>query len=827
MAATMEDTEKMKTSSADDIENAAPCEAVVPSRVISDDMDEGRDVTKNTEETSGSVSFSADKQDAVGFKLPGLPLPSKTGAQKLHSSAASKALEQRPKNDEPPDNAVPTSQSDEDRFAFPKPQSATNSKPSKNPNISGPPPKEEHSSPCGVQARAPVTTEKKVREKSPAEKLAKAPPLPYKEPSWSGVPQKEYFLDVLKGGAIISKIPLNDKSYHVFGRLETCDIPLEHPSLSRYHLVLQYRLTGDSEHDPGFYLYDLGSTHSSWFNKQQMEGRVFYRIRVGHMFKLGGSSRMYILQGPSEDQEAESELSVKELKELRQQQLAELEEQKSRKQEKEEAEIRQEEEKDAGISWGMDYEDADDADTAGDNPFAIMTQDEKEASYIKDPKKTLRGYFEREGYDLEYNVEEKESGFSKQFVCKVELPIDDASGRPIYAEAAVQGKKKEAVVACALEACRILDAHGVLRQATHESHKRKAKNWKEDDYYDSDEDTFLDRTGEIEKKRMMRMKKACVVKEKAQTYDSLKSQLYEVETEMEKIEKEMTAVSKSSAASVVEDDSLDAFMESIKSGKTLDKTWRARLKLRLIELRKEQARLTRLVEIAKPASMPALQKPSTQTSFAALSKKLPMFGSIKGRACLKPKLKPVVPSRIATPLSSTSQRETDREVEDEEDEDEPEEVVSPSATTSSSKHMGVALPDRPMASSPGTEATSTTDAEHKPSSSGGRLDFPSPSAPKLGPSLSTEIRKQNHQEANSEGKVLTQTAAPMETEWRSPDESKTDLPDERAKRVKTTKKALMEREVEETEDKEDFTDWTPPVGQTGDGRTHLNAKFGY
>ena len=47
---------------------------------------------------------------------------------------------------------------------------------------------------------------------------------------------------------------------------------------------------------------------------------------------------------------------------------------------------------------GMDAEDDDDdEEPSADNPFAQETQEQREAAYIKDPKKTLRGFFEREG----------------------------------------------------------------------------------------------------------------------------------------------------------------------------------------------------------------------------------------------------------------------------------------------------------------------------------------------------------------------------------------------------------------------------------------------
>lgn len=266
-------------------------------------------------------------------------------------------------------------------------------------------------------------------ETRPEQKL---PKCPYTEPKWSASPDSSlvYSFEVLKGGQIVDNVNnLQSKAYWSIGKFQSNDIVMAHPTISRYHAVLQYRpnvvnnddnsddSSDDDENSPhksdnaieqkpkvdkGWYLYDLNSTHGSFVNKMKVPPKTYVRIRVGYMLKFGASTRSYILQGPGFDEEAESELTITEMKELR-----------LRKQQEQQDKLLEEERKreEEGISWGM-ADDAEEETDLSHNPFAVTGNEEL---FLQDPKKTLRGYFEREGLDLDYKVDEVSNG---TYVCR-------------------------------------------------------------------------------------------------------------------------------------------------------------------------------------------------------------------------------------------------------------------------------------------------------------------------------------------------------------------------------------------------------------------------
>lgn len=153
--------------------------------------------------------------------------------------------------------------------------------------------------PDSGDTRSPPTEQPRPPSAAPsAGGPARAPP--YREPPWGGPASAPYSLETLKGGTILGTRSLKGTSCCLFGRLSSCDVCLEHPSVSRYHAVLQHRAAGlEGECDgqgPGFYLYDLGSTHGTFLNKTRIPPRTYRRVHVGHVLRFGGSTRLFLLQ---------------------------------------------------------------------------------------------------------------------------------------------------------------------------------------------------------------------------------------------------------------------------------------------------------------------------------------------------------------------------------------------------------------------------------------------------------------------------------------------------------------------------------------------------
>ncbi|KAL5009147.1 hypothetical protein ScPMuIL_014728 [Solemya velum] len=644
---------------------------------------------------------------------------------------------------------------------------------------------------------------------SPAQEI-KQSPVPYQEPSWGGITDKKFSFEVLKNGVlyrrgcIIDNIDLTQKSYFVFGRLPSCDITMEHPSLSRYHAVVQYCNDPTESFEKGWYLYDLDSTHGTWINKNRVPPNRFHRIRVGHVVKLGGSTRLNILQGPDDDRDEESELTISEMKEQRERQKREAEVLKQADL-AEDSKLQQMKTKEdsSGCTWGIDEEDA--YDITENNPFAALNP-ENEELYLDDPKKTLKGYFEREGYEQpEYTVSDEGSG---KFRCRVELPIDTPSGQPIYAEVVVSGKKREAVVACALEGCRIIDRHGLLRASKHESHKRKKKNWEEDDFYESDEDTFLDRTGTIEKKREMRMHKSSQKGVKAETHDSLVEKHKSLLSEIAEIEAKLDKAKKDAEAVQAEDvDALDAYMMSIKSG-SMDTKTKMKLKGQLLQLRQSEIKLRKLVQIAKPTAMPDLKKNPTDQR-----KSLPMFGKMKGvhRSVKKP-----VPEKPIGELLITDENDI---VEEEEEDDEIADKNNVK-TDIGSTNIGTKVFNRTKDSQQSSMCSEQKAQVFEKLQKNVSSDSNFPSSPK-----NIEKGKSNTFTTEPQEKEFPSSLLRSDSELQNPTVPMKKQPQKDKKVYKKFKPD--QKPLNYGDSDPDYAVWLPPKDQAGDGKTHLNAKYGY
>ena len=135
--------------------------------------------------------------------------------------------------------------------------------------------------------------------------------LKFSEPPEARTPNTRWRLYVFKkktaahgsseDNDVIQTLHISKQSAYLFGReRKVADIPVDHPSLSKQHCVLQYRALPDkNDREQRLkckpYLMDLGSTNGTFINGVRIDDARYYELRKGDVITLGASSREYVL----------------------------------------------------------------------------------------------------------------------------------------------------------------------------------------------------------------------------------------------------------------------------------------------------------------------------------------------------------------------------------------------------------------------------------------------------------------------------------------------------------------------------------------------------
>lgn len=133
----------------------------------------------------------------------------------------------------------------------------------------------------------------------------------YSEPQEARKPKTKWRFYVFKGNEELPILYIHRQSAYLLGRdRKVADIPLDHPSCSKQHAALQYRLVDYVKADGSAgrrvtpYVIDLNSANGTFVNNQKIEGQKYVQLLEKDVLKFGFSSREYVmLHDQSKEQE--------------------------------------------------------------------------------------------------------------------------------------------------------------------------------------------------------------------------------------------------------------------------------------------------------------------------------------------------------------------------------------------------------------------------------------------------------------------------------------------------------------------------------------------
>lgn len=134
--------------------------------------------------------------------------------------------------------------------------------------------------------------------------------LKYHEPPEARLPPPSapWRLYIFKAASLLENLELYTRSCWLFGRESTVvDVPVEHPSASKQHAVIQFRYTekrdewGERKGGVKPYLIDLDSANGTKVNGERVENRRYVELRNKDVLGFGDSTREYVMLLPPKE----------------------------------------------------------------------------------------------------------------------------------------------------------------------------------------------------------------------------------------------------------------------------------------------------------------------------------------------------------------------------------------------------------------------------------------------------------------------------------------------------------------------------------------------
>ncbi|KAI9154324.1 hypothetical protein LWI28_024443 [Acer negundo] len=649
--------------------------------------------------------------------------------------------------------------------------------------------------------------------------------VPYTIPEWSGIPCHRFYFEVLKDGSIMDQFDVYKKGAYMFGRVDLCDFVLEHPTISRFHAVIQFRKRGAA------YIYDVGSTHGTFVNKNQIKKRVYVDLHVGDVIRFGQSSRLYIFQGPSELMPVEKDLKI--IRESKmQQEMIDREDSLRR--------ARMNSSLADGISWGM-----------GEDAIEEAEDDDDEVTW-----QTYKGQLtEKQEKTREKIIKRTEK------IAHMKKEIDLIRAKDISQGGLTQGQQTQ-IARNEQRMTQIMEELENLEETLNESiresigarsgnisHGGRKGAAEDDEDFSSDDDEFYDRT---KKKPLTQNAGENQIVETADTLlDKRDALMKEFEDKKESLEREKNKMASETAVENEAGDALDAYMSGLSSQLVLDKT--AQLQKELSTLQSELDRIFYLLKIADPMGETTRRR-DTKVQEPKLHKPEMPAAVVKHKPPIEPKsagsAKPVNVSMQkektppVTSVESNKKPEADNIVNDA---DEGKVAVY---TIAKPQWLGAVEDKETKKTKLENEEVFNTQEPDQFVDYKDRQKILSNANETLVKDYGIEtaasgliIRKKNQIE-NSEGvddKALDhETSSSVGPELKAEDAVALLLKhkrgyhaedDEETKKTRKDKKkpkrVVGPEKPSFLSSDSDYESWVPPEGQSGDGRTALNERYGY